>query len=496
MNTPILSLININKRISKSFKLSNINIDFYPGRICAVVGENGSGKSSLMKVISGIISPDSGEIKFNNKSVNFKSIRDSKKLGIYYVPQETNLFDNLTVAENIYLSSVSFDYPPYHQVDYNSMVYMAEKIFLELDVELDPQEYVKNIGLSQRQILSFVKAYVANGKFTIFDEPSSALTDVENDILFKIINILKSRGSSIILISHKIDRIKKICDRIAVLKNGSIVDQGDMKDFSNERIIRIIAESGHISKYPKLYFNNPNEILKVNNLNYRDSLKNISFSLKKQEIVGITGNANSGKNKLIESLFGMVKPDSGEIILDGNKVQLNHPNEAMAKGFALLPEDKIKYSLFEHLDLTHNLTMSSLKRFSKYTILDHHIMTTVAESYVSKLRIYPGHPEDNVISYSGGNQQKVIFAKSIMHFAKIYLLDEPTRGIDVATKNDIYNIMNNLLINGSSIILFSSDFNEILGMCDRILILSNGKIIAELNGNDATKEEIVYYLTL
>ncbi|HSH50532.1 MAG TPA: ATP-binding cassette domain-containing protein [Bacteroidales bacterium] len=376
------------------------------------------------------------------------------------------------------------------------MFYLTEKIFHELNIDLNPQDYVKNISLSQRQILSFVKAYVANAKFTIFDEPSSALTDVENDILFKIINILKSRGSSIILISHKIDRIKKISDKIVVLKNGSIIEQGDMKDFSSERIIQIIAESGQISKYPKLYFDNDNDILEVNNLNYKHSLKDLSFTLKRQEIIGVTGNANSGKNKLIESLFGMIRPDSGEIILDGNKVELKHPYEAMLEGFALVPEDKIKYSLFEHLDLTHNLTMSSLKRFSKYTILDHHIMTNVAESYISKLRIFPGNLEDNVINYSGGNQQKVIFAKSIMHFAKIYLLDEPTRGIDVATKNDIYNIMNNLLINGSSIILFSSDFNEILGMCDRILILSDGKIIAELNANDATKEEIVYYLTL
>lgn len=496
MSTPILSLININKRISKSFKLSNINIDFYPGEVCAVIGENGSGKSSLMKVISGLLSPDSGEVKFNNKTVKFKSIYEGKRQGVYYVPQEISLFDNLTVAENIFIDSISFTYAPYHYVDYNNMFYLTKKLFEELNIDLNPQEYVKNMDLSQKQILSFTKAYVTNAKFTIFDEPSSTLTDVENDILFKIINILKSRGNSIILISHRINRIKKISDKIVILKNGSIIKKGNIKNFNSEKIIQIIAESTNINKYPKLHFNNNDEVLSVNNISYKDSLKNVSFTLRKQEIIGIIGNANSGKNKLIESLFGIIKPDSGKIALDGKEISLNHPSEAMSKGFTLVPENKMQHSIFEHLNLTSNLTMSSLNRFSKNLILDNYIMTTVAKNYTFKLRISPGNPEDNIVNYSGGNQQKVLFAKSIMHLAKIYILDEPTRGIDVASKNDIYNILNNLLINGSSIILFSSDLDEILGMCDRILVLLNGEVTAELNGNDATKEEIVYYLTV
>lgn len=495
MASPVLSLININKKISSSFKLSNININFYPGEICAIVGENGSGKSSLMKIISGLTSPDSGVMQFDNKTVNFHNIYDGKKQGIFYVPQETYMFDNLTVGENIFIDSLLLGHAPHQSINYNKIFHLTEKLFCKLTISIDPQEYVKNLSLSQKQILSFIKAYVANAKITIFDEPSSTLTDIENNILFRVIDLLKSKGSSIIFISHKIERIKKVSDKIAILKNGSIIQNGDIRDFSTEKIIEIISESKTTSKYPKLYIENYEEILSVNSISYKDILKDISFDLSKQEIIGIIGNADSGKNSLIDCLFGSVKPSSGEIILDGKVINLKHPYDALSKGLTLVPDDKIKYSIFEHLDLKNNMAMSSLKRFSKISILDYFIMSTVAKSYVSKLRITPGNPDEKIVNYSGGNQQKVVFAKSIMHLSKIYILDEPTRGIDVASKNDIYNIMNNLLINGSSIILFASDFNELLGMCDRILILSSGEIIAELDGKDATKEEIVYYLT-
>lgn len=496
MNVPILSLVDVNKKISDIFQLKDINIDFYPGKVCAVIGENGSGKSSLMNVISGLLSVDSGKIILDNEIINLNSINDGKNKGIYYVQQETNLFDNLTVAENIFIDSISYSFSPFKKVDFNEIYSLTEKLFDQLNVKFDPLDYVKKMNLSQRQILSFVKAYVANAKITIFDEPSSALTDIENDILFGIIDLLKTNGSSIIIISHKIDRILNIGDQIAILRNGSIIEKGDLKDYSNERIIQIISRSNSIDNFPKLHFERERKILSIENINYKKNLNNISFSLQEQEIVGIVGHSNSGKQQLIEVLFGMTKPDSGNIVLDGTSINLAHPHDAMEKGFALVPQDKVEYSIFAKLDLTNNLTMSSLKRFSRNYVLDRYITTNVAKNYIEKLSIHPGNPEDNVIHYSGGNQQKVAFAKSIMHLAKIYILDEPTRGMDLASKNDVYNIMNNLLINGSSILIFSSDFDEILGMCDRILILSNGEIIAELDTNHTNREEIVYYLTL
>lgn len=496
MNAPILSLININKRISRKFKLSNINIDFYPAEVCGVIGENGSGKSSLMKVISGILKPDSGTMKFENRDVEFSNVFDSKKNGIYYVPQEISLFDNLTVAENIFIDVKSYLYAPYDMVKMNSIYHLAEKIFEELNIDIDPFSYIKNMELSKKQILSFVKAYISNAKFVIFDEPASALTDVENDILFNIIHKMKAKGCSIVLISHKIDRIKKVSDKIAVLKDGTIIKKGDIKEYSSEKIIQVLSESKNPIKYPKLFFDRSEEILSVENINYKNLLKDISFNLFKQEIIGIIGNSNSRKDVLISTLFGLVKPDAGEIFLDGEKIDLKHPNDAMVKGITLVPEDKIEFAIFENFNLINNLTISSLKRFSKNQVLDNYIAENVAKNYVSKLRITPGNPNDKIVNYSGGNQQKVSFAKSIMHLAKIYLLDEPTRGIDVVSKNDVYNIINNLLINGSSIILFSTDFDEILGMCDRILVLSDGEIIAELDTHYTSKEEIVYYLTL
>lgn len=496
MNIPVLSLIDVHKKISDIFHLKNISIDFYPGKVCAVIGENGSGKSSLMNVISGLLPIDKGKMIFDNKPVSLSSINDGKTKGIYYVQQETNLFENLTVAENIFIDSLSYSYSPFSKIDFNEIYSMAEELFDELNVEFDPLAYVKNMNLSQRQILSFIKAYVANAKITIFDEPSSALTDIENNILFNIIDLLKSKGSSIILISHKIDRILKVGDQVAILRNGSIIEKGDLKDYSNEKIIQIISRSSRIDSFPKLHFEREEKILSIENINYKNNLNNISFSLQKQEILGIVGQSNSGKQQLIDVLFGISKPDSGNIILDGTSIHISHPHDAMEKGLALVPEDKMEFSIFGKLDLTNNLTMSSLKRFSKNYVLDNYITTNVAQNYIEKLNINPGNPQDYIIHYSGGNQQKVAFAKSIMHFAKIYILDEPTRGMDLASKNDVYNIMNNLLINGSSIIIFSSDFDEILGMSDRILVLSDGEITAELDTDHTNREELVYYLTL
>lgn len=496
MGIPVLSLVDVNKKISDIFSLSNINMDFYPGKVCAVIGENGSGKSSLMNVISGLLPIDSGEIILDKENLDLKSINDGKNKGIYYVQQETNLFENLTIAENIFIDSLSYSYSPFRKVNFNEIYDLAKRLFQDLNVDFDPFGYVKNMNLSQRQILSFIKAYVANARITIFDEPSSALTDIENDILFNIIELLKTNGSSIIIISHKIDRILSIGDQLLIMRDGSIIEKGDLKDYSNERIIQIISKSSSKDNYPKLNFERDEEILSLRNINYKNKLSNISFSLKKQEVLGIIGHSNSGKQQLIEILFGMEKADSGDLFLDGTRINISHPQDAMEKGFALVPEDKIQYSIFGKLNLTNNLTMSSLKRFSKNYVLDQYITTNVAKNYVDKLNINPGNPEDYIIYYSGGNQQKVAFAKSIMHFAKIYILDEPTRGMDLAAKNDVYNIMNNLLINESSIIIISSDFDEILGMCDRVLILSEGSIIAELDTSHTSKEEIIYYLTL
>lgn len=496
MDIPILSLVDVHKKISDIFHLKNINIDFYPGKVCAVIGENGSGKSSLMNVISGLLPIDSGKMTLDNKQISLDSINDGKNKGIYYVQQETNLFENLTIAENIFIDSLSYSYSLFNKIDFNEIYNMAEELFEELNVKFDPLGYVKNMNLSQRQILSFIKAYVANAKITIFDEPSSALTDIENDILFNIIELLKANGSSIIIISHKIDRILNIGDQVAILRNGTIIEKGDLKNYSNEKIIQIISRSSSKDNFPKLHFEREEEILSIDNINYKNNLTDLSFSLHKQEILGIVGHSNSGKQQLIDVLFGMTKPDSGNIILDGKNINIAHPHDAMEKGFALVPEDKIEFSIFGKLDLTNNLTISSLKRFSKNYVLDKYITTNVAQNYIEKLNINPGNPEDYIIHYSGGNQQKVAFAKSIMHFAKIYILDEPTRGMDLASKNDVYNIMNNLLINGSSILIFSSDFDEILGMCDRILVLSDGEITAELDTNHTNKEELVYYLTL
>lgn len=496
MKNPILELKSVTKSFGEDFTLDNINISLLPGEVHVLIGENGSGKSTIMNIISGVIQQDSGRIFINRNLTDILSISNAKKHGILYIMQDTNSFNNFTVAENVFLDKMPFSGKLLKVIDYDKLFFKCQNLFDKLKIPINVREKANILGLAERQLIEFAKAYISDAKIVIFDEPSAALTNIERDILFFIIRSLKKRGVGIFYISHKLEEIKKIGDRVTVIRNGNIVGSRELSGIDNKEIIKMMTGFIHKKHYPKLDISLGPDVLSVHNLYSNNVLTNISFNLRKGEIIGITGLVGSGRTRLAHCIFGAVEPTAGTILINGKVVHLSSPADAISHGIAYVPEDRASDSIFEYLDVTHNITISSLKRFTHFGKLYTTMVGGTVRGYVKKLNINPGFSHDILASYSGGNQQKVVLAKWIMSRSKIFILDEPTRGIDVVSKVDIYNSINDLVTKGASVIFISSDIDEILGMCDRIMVLTHGQIVCQLPRHKATKEKILHYATL
>jgi len=496
MKNTLLKLVDIRKSFDEDFTLDHVNLSLFPGEVHVLIGENGSGKSTIMNIISGVIKPDSGSIYIDEELVNITCISSSKKHGILYIMQDVNCFANLTVAENVFLEKIPFKNNFLKMIDYNTLFFKCQEIFDRLNIHMNVREKVRNLGLAERYLIGFVRAYISDAKIVIFDEPSAALTKIEIGILFSIIKSLKQKGIGIFYISHRLEEIKVIGDRVTILSNGKIIGTRDLSTIENDEIIKMMTGTIHKKNFPKLDVPFGPEILSVKNLYSATTLNNVSFDLRKREIIGITGLMGSGRTRLAHCLFGAVKPTAGTISINNKPVTLHSPSDAISHGIAFVPEDRATESIFEYLDVINNITVSSLKRFTRFGKLHTSMVEETTKSYVEKLNISPRASYDILASYSGGNQQKVVLAKWMMSRSKIFILDEPTRGIDVVSKIDIYNAINELVTKGASIILISSDFDEILGMCDRIMVLTHGEIVCELSQEEATKEKILHYATL
>lgn len=491
MDIKKLELKNINKKISDSFYLEDISLDIYPGEVHAIIGENGSGKSTIMKIISGVIEPDSGELLIDGQPVTIDSVWSSRQNKIHSVWQEVNLFPNLTVAENIFIDHYN-NRKMSKKVNLYKMYSDCNNIFKELAINIDVRTPVSKLGYAQKQLVEMVKAFVSNAEIVIFDEPTAAFTHAEKSKLFEIISRLKKSNTAIFYITHLIEEISMIADRVTAIHQGKLVGTRDVKNTSTDEIIKMLSVPNNKHRYPRLSIPVGKTVLSVKNLCLGNILNNISFDLKKSEILGITGLMGSGRSLLANCIFGNVRMSSGNIMIDGKNVTINDPSDAISNGIAFLPEDRLNSSIFGCLDLQYNITVSSLKRFIEYNYLHDGIMMDITNTYINKLSIKPGSPNDILETYSGGNQQKSAIARWIMSRSKIYILDEPTRGIDIASKTDIYNCIIDMVSKGASVILISSDIEEILGMCNRILVISSGRISGEFMASEATKESILY----
>ena len=482
--------------ISKSFPgvkaLDNVQLEVKAGTVHALMGENGAGKSTLMKCLFGIYSKDSGHIYLEGREVNFKNSREALENGVAMVHQELNQALKRNVMDNIWLGR----YPRMKGIPFVSEKKMYEdtvKVFEELEVHVDPRTVMSKMPVSQRQMVEIAKAVSFNAKVLVLDEPTSSLTEQEVEHLFKIINMLRSRGVGIIYISHKMDEILRISDEVTIMRDGQYIATKTAKELTKEEIIRLMVGREMKNQFPpKLHCAQDQDIMEAEHITAAYSqLRDVSFHLRKGEILGVAGLDGSGRTELLENLFGAMTRKGGVIRKDGKVIENKTPREAIRNGFALVTEERRATGILGILNIRENMVIASLKDYLKFIFLQNRKMSEKTNEMIEAMSIKTPSQKTKIASLSGGNQQKVIFGRWILTRPDILLLDEPTRGIDVGAKFEIYQLIQNLAREGKSVIMVSSEMPELLGVCDRILVMSGGKLAGEVDADHTTQEEIM-----
>ena len=483
----------IMKQITKTYPgvtaLNQVSITLGKGETLALVGENGAGKSTLIKVLSGAITPDSGEIELLGKQFHSMTPIISKEMGVAVIYQEFNLMPTMSVAENIFMGEHSGT-----RYFFNKKVIIekTEEIFREMGVHIDPGTAVKDLSVAYMQLVEIAKALSRDAKILVMDEPTAPLTDAEVEILFTIIRKLKARGISIIYISHRLNEIFQIADRVTVLRDGERVYESNIGDLTRDILIRHMVGREIKDQYPKREVKIGDEILKVEHL-FGNGDKDISFSLRKGEILGIAGLVGAGRTELARVIFGAEKMDSGMILLDGKEYVPSSPGKAVDNEIGLIPEDRKNDGLILNFPIKWNITLSILKQLTRMMFIKEAQEQSLVDKLISDLLIKTPSSMQKAGNLSGGNQQKVVLAKWLAVKCKVLIFDEPTRGIDVGAKYEIYKLMNNLCEQGVGIIMISSDMEEIMGMTDRMIILSEGVQAGELEKKEYSQELILSY---
>jgi len=486
----LLRLENITKRFTGTLALHNVDFDLNEGEVHAIIGENGAGKSTLIKIITGYHQPNTGKIFVEDKEVIFNDTRSSYKCGIAAIYQEASLFQDLTIAENIYMGHQEVN-PVTKSIRWRKIYNDASALIKSLDVDLNPRALVKSLGFAEKQLVEIIKALSMNAKILIMDEPTSALTSEEVDYLFSITKKLREQGTGIIFISHKIDEVMEIADRVTVLRDGKIIGTDKKENLNRDRLISMMVGRNLDNFFPRTRTKAGKTLLEVKNLFRAGEFKDISFSLKEGEIVGLAGLVGAGRTELGRTIFGVNKPEGGQIFVDGKQVNIDNPKIALALGIAYLSESRGEYGLILQMDITKNITLPILDKVTHFGCLNKTKERKIAEEYYNILDIRSYGLDQMVGSLSGGNQQKVSIAKWLAANARILILDEPTRGVDVGTKEAVHNLMNNLTKEGIAILMISSELPEIIGMSDRILVMNTGILTKELDRSEASQEGIL-----
>lgn len=498
-NQPLLKMSNINKRFLGTVALKDVNIELNYNEILAIMGENGAGKSTLMKILSGFYpqSEYEGNIQISNIPFKIHSPHDSEKMGIAMIYQELNLELDLSIAENILLGS----YPKTKLglIDWKEVKSAAQSLLKQLNIDIDVNLTVRSLNASMQQLVSIVRALRRNPKILILDEPTSALTECETERLLKLLTNLKNEGISCIYISHKLDEVFQISDRMIILRDGEVVGEYKREGgFDSRKIIEDMIGRRLEVMYPKIEKTIGKELLRIENFKVphafaygKNIIEDVSFTLNQGEILGIAGLVGSGRSELINSLFGLSKKTSGKVFLNQDEVKIKSPKDAIFHGMGLLSEDRKKNGYIRTMNVSDNMTLAILKSFKKWVFINRNEEKKIALEYFMKLKIKAPDLNTLITSLSGGNQQKVILSRWLMTSLKILLLDEPTRGIDVGTKAEIYKLILDLAKNGVSVVMISSELPELLAVCDRLVVLGKGKIQAEFNKEDANEVKII-----
>ena len=491
MGKEVISLEHIYKSFHQNLVLNDVSLKLYPGEVHALVGENGAGKSTLTKILCGVIEKDKGEIFLNGEKASFRSVKDAQRLGIRMVYQELFLMKDLTVAQNIFIGR-EIKKGPF--IDDAAMRKETQRLFDEYGIEISPSSLVKEISVAQMQMVEIMKNISQNASVLVLDEPTTALSFKEVNDLFKMIEKVKEKGVAIVYISHKMDEILSISDRISVLRDGVLVGTLDKKDADQEAIIKMMVgkEIASLDKDKEETASNKEVALKVNAVE-SDFLHDISFSLYKGEIFGLTGLMGSGRTELAKALFGADKCKVLDIEINQEKVLIKSPTDAINKGICYLSEDRKQYGLMLEHSIYANETISSLNDNTKFFLVDDKKMMDKASRYQSDLSIKYSSIFDPIQNLSGGNQQKCILARWLMKDADIFIFDEPTKGIDILAKQEIYLKIKELSKKGKSIILISSELEEILLLADRIGVMNEGRLAKILDIEEASQEKIMEY---
>ncbi len=484
----ILSIENVTKVFPGVKALDKVHLNAYEGKVMALLGENGAGKSTLMKILTGVYKKTEGSIYFKGEELVVRNVKDAGEKGISIIHQELNLIDELTIAENIFLGR-----EPKNKlgiIDSKKLYKKADELLKRLDLNISSKTMVKGLSIGIKQMVEIAKALSFDSDLIIMDEPTDALTDKETNTLFNVIKKLRDANKSIIYISHRLKEIFEICDDVTVLRDGKFVAEESVLNITEDDLIEMMVGRKLEEQYPYKEVELGDHILEVHHIT-NEYIKDVSFVLKEKEILGIAGLMGSMRTELGKTLYGHYKIQSGELVLDNEKLNIKSEKNAIENGITYVSEDRKKDGLVLSMNIRENITLSSLKKISKMHVIKKSKEKNIADEYIKKLSIKTPSKEQKTNNLSGGNQQKVSISKSLFTKPKVLILDEPTRGVDVGAKKEIYTLMNKFKEDGMSIIMISSEIPEILGMCDRVLVMHEGKVSGVLERNEITQEEIM-----
>ena len=488
MREPILQLTEIHKAFPGVKALDGASLNVYPGQVMALLGENGAGKSTLMKVITGIYSLDKGDIYYESNNVRFKGPRDSQQAGISIIHQELNLLPALTIAENIFLGREITHC--FGAINWPAMYQKADQLLARLKVKHKSSTLLGELSLGEQQMVEIAKALSFESKVIIMDEPTDALTDSEVDALFSVINELRSEGYGIVYISHRLKEIFEICDDITVLRDGKFIAEKSVSEIDEDKLIELMVGRRLDEQYPRIPCTHKSNCLTVNGLS-GDAIDNVSFNLKHGEILGVSGLMGAGRTELMKTIYGALKRHSGDVVLEGKVINPRSALEGLQHGIAYISEDRKGDGLVLGLSVKDNMSLCALKSLSSGWQLKHQEESLAVNDFIHLFNIKTPSMDQMIGHLSGGNQQKVAIAKGLMTKPKVLILDEPTRGVDVGAKKEIYQLINKFKAEGMSIILVSSEMPEVLGMSDRIVVMHQGHISGEFSALEADQEKLM-----
>lgn len=488
-----IKMENIWKSFGTNSVLEGVDVDIKPGTVHALMGENGAGKSTLMNILTGLHKKDKGKIFVDGKEINYTNINESEDDGLYFIHQEINDYPEMTVLQNIFVANEITTKLGF--LDNQKMKEKAESVFKTLGIDISLDSKIKDLSVGQRQLIEIAKVLMKDAKFIVMDEPSASLMTEEIERLFKIIKDLKAKGVTVVYISHRMEEIFEICDYITVMRDGKSVDTKAVSESNYDEVVRNMVGREITDYYPEKTNEIKDTIFEAKNLESNGVFKNINFHVREGEILGFSGLMGSGRTEIMRAVFGLDPLDSGEIILKGEKLNIKGPKDSISKGIGFITEDRKDEGLILDESINDNIILPVISQFAKNHIINDSEVHDLVDMLVNRLKIKSESRNDPASSLSGGNQQKVVLAKWITISPQVLILDEPTRGVDVGAKREIYTLINELAEKGVAIIVVSSDLPELLGISDRIMVVHEGKITGELSREEATQEKIMTYAT-